>query len=244
MLNPTRRNRNIGTSKQGHGQNNRLVIPYPAHVQKEFFESLGKYEKVTQRINSKKFTFVVEETRQDSNHACSIEDIATVIERIPIDDYGELNLIILRQPKRKEEILSPVWGRLIYSYDFEGDSRPAIILEAVNYSKEFKWSKKLSIDARNELEELKKDGHPIVEDKKYFTSIYEVKNVRNTQLFRTLPHEFGHYVHYLEVVERPSLEDEEFEDWEKRYDSYFALPTSEKERYANKYVSNLDLKRF
>ncbi|WP_405564755.1 hypothetical protein [Polaribacter sp. Asnod6-C07] len=30
MLNPTRRNRNIGTAKQGYGQDNKLVVPYPA----------------------------------------------------------------------------------------------------------------------------------------------------------------------------------------------------------------------
>ena len=39
---------------------------------------------------------------------------------------------VRRQPKRKEEIISPVWGRLIYSYEFENDYCPAIILDAID----------------------------------------------------------------------------------------------------------------
>lgn len=54
-----------------------------------------------------------------------------MITHIPSEDYGDLRFIILRQPKRKEEIISPVWGRLIYSFEFEHEYAPAIILDAV-----------------------------------------------------------------------------------------------------------------
>lgn len=206
MINPTRRNRNIGTAKQGYGQDNELVVPYPAVDMRSFFERLSDYKTVTKEIKGHTFKFIVEATRKNSFHACTIEDIEQMLIQIPKDDYGDLELIILRQPKRKEENLKPVWGRLIYSYEFENDYSPAVILEAVDLGRTFKWSKKLSIDSQKELERLKEDGHKIKMGKRFYEAEYELKNIRTTQLYRTLLHEFGHYVHYLEVVRRPISE--------------------------------------
>lgn len=206
MINPIRRNRNIGTAKQGYGQDNKLVVPYPAVEMKSFFERLGEYKTIEKIINGHKFRFVVEKTRQNSFHACTIEDIEQILNQIPKEDYGELELIILRQPTRKEENLKSVWGRLIYSYEFENNYLPAVIIEAVDLDRIFKWSKKLSIDSQKELERLKEDGHKIKMSKRFYEAEYELMNIRATQLYRTLPHEFGHYVHYLEVVKRPLSE--------------------------------------
>jgi len=203
MINPTRRNRNIGTVKQGYGQDNKLVVPYPAVEMKSFFERLDEYKTVERIVNGHKFKFVIEKTRQNSFHACTIEDIEKILIQIPKNDYGDLELIILRQPTRKEKNLKSVWGRLIYSYEFENDYQPAIIIEAVDLDRAFKWSKKLSIDSQKELKRLKEDGHNIKMGKRYYEAEYELKNIRATQLYRTLPHEFGHYVHYLKVVKRP-----------------------------------------
>lgn len=239
MRDTTRRNRNIGTSKQGHGKDNELTIPQPAEILKSFYERLDNYKKIPKTINGHDFLFVLEQTRETCEHACSINDISKIIENIPTKDYGDLKLIILRQPKRKEETLSPVWGRLIYSYEFEGDYYPAIILEAIDFERKFKWTKKLPVESQRELERLREDGHKIVDDKRHFIADYEIDNVRNTQLYRTLIHEIGHYVHYLEFVERPGTDEEEFEEWEKRNDLYFNLPKSEKEQFAHKYADRL-----
>jgi len=239
MYNPTRRNRNIGTKKQGHGQDNKLKIPQPPDIFMSFYERLGIYEKETRIINGHEFLFVTEVTRKTSEHACTIGDLEKIISFIPKNDYGELRLILLRQPKRKEETLSPVWGRLIYSYEFEGDYLPAIIIEAIDYSKSLKWTKKLSPDSQQELERLREDGHEIFDNKRHFKAEYKVEIVRNTQLYRTLPHEFGHYVHYLEYVEREGEENEDFEEWEKRNDKYFELSSADKEKFANNYADNL-----
>ncbi|UII21512.1 hypothetical protein [Fulvivirga ligni] len=148
MRNPTRRNRNIGTSKQGHGKDNKLTIPYPAVVEKSFIERLSDYHKENRTINGNNFKFVIETTRENSAHACTVDDIAEIIRHIPPEDYQDLNLIILRQPKRKEEILASVWGRLIYSYDFEGTNGPAIMLEAIDSDKTLKWTKHLTPEKR------------------------------------------------------------------------------------------------
>ncbi|MCF6401731.1 hypothetical protein L3C95_02530 [Chitinophaga filiformis] len=239
MFNPARRNRNIGTARRGHGQNNRLVIPQPTTTSKSYYERLGPYEKLEVTINGHLFLFIVETPRPGSGHACSVADVKHIIEHIPVVDYGKLKLIILRQPKRKEEVLSSVWGRLIYSYEFEGDYYPAIILEAVDYSKRLKWKKTLSIQDQQEFERLKADGHEFVDDGRYFTAELKPGHVRHTQLYRTLLHEFGHYVHYLEVVERRGMEDEELECREQRDEDYFKLPGAEKENFAHKYAANL-----
>lgn len=239
MFNPARKNRNIGTPKQGHGQNNRLVIPQSGAALKRYYEILGPYEKVEVTINDHLFLFIVETPRPGTLHACSVADIKRIIEHIPVADYGQMKLIVLRQPKRKEEVLAPVWGRMIYSYEFEGDYYPAIILEAVDYSRKLKWKKKLPIPDQQELERLRADGHEFIDDGRYFTAEFKPVHVRQTQLYRTLMHEFGHYVHYLEVVERPGTEDEDLACWEQRYEDYFRLPGVEKESFAHRYAEKL-----
>jgi len=240
MFNPSRRNRNIGTAKQGHGQQNKLKIPLRACGLSPI-ESLGQYQKKEVEINGYKFIFVVEKTREGSLHACSIEDIKQIIEHIPIADYGSLRLIVLRQPKRKEEILSPVWGRLIYSFEFENEYYPAIILEAGEYPRKMKWETSLSVERQEELDRLKDDGHNFINNGKYWIANMVPENVRNTQLYRTLLHEFGHYVHYLSIVERPGQEDEDIRFWEERLEYYNSIIGIEKEHFAHRYASDLRL---
>jgi hypothetical protein len=236
MINNTRRNKNIGTAKQGHGQNNKLTIAEPYSTSKYFYERLNEYTKTKKIINGHEFVFIIEKARDNSIHSCSIEDVQTIIEQIPESDYGDLKFIIFRQPKRKEEILSPVWGRLIYIYEFENEYFPAIIIDAINLNKKLKWSNKLSLEKQKELERLKDDGHDIINDGKYYIAEFKKEASRSTQLYRTLLHEFGHYVHYLEFVERPSLNNQ---DYEERRNLYFKIPTIEKEKFANTYAEKL-----
>lgn len=236
MYDPIRRNRHIGTSKQGYGQNNKLSIPQPALVFKTFYERLGVYEKKMIDVAGKIFTIVIEETRENSKHACSVSDIEYVLKFIPAEDLDDLSLIIFRQPKRKEEILSSAWGRLIYYYEFENDFQPAIVIEAVDYDKKFKWGKHLSPDARKELDRLISDGHKIIDTGRFYEADYIIEHVRNTQLYRTVLHEIGHYVHYLNIVVRPGMEDDDDDARDKRENCYDSIPVAEKERFAHNYA--------
>jgi len=238
VRNPTRRNKNIGTPKQGHGQQNTLTIPKSADY-RMFYERLGTYEKQERVINGHTFLFVIEKNTTSFKHACTVKDIERMISYIPPADYGNLKLIVLRQPKRKEAILSGVWGRLIYSYEFEDDYYPAVILEAADYKSKLKWSRKLDPDGQQELARLRRDGHFFTESKRNYTALLEADNVRSTQLYRTLPHEFGHYVHYLQVV-KPFQDDRD--DQEKREAIYLHLPKDEKEKFAHQYADKLRLR--
>jgi len=56
---------------------------------------------------------------------------------------------------------------------------------------------------------------------------------RATQLYRTLLHEIGHWVDWLNKVERPS---ERGGDFEKLNDAYFQRPKNEREAFAHRYA--------
>jgi hypothetical protein len=140
--NNTRRNRNIGTAKQGHGQNNKFEIPshFSYAEPKVYFEDLKNYRSVERIIKSYLITFLVEETRADCVHACTVYDITHVLQNVPAADLEYLPLLILRQPKRKEEILNPVWGRYIYYATIDEHCGSAICLDTFDLSKPVRWS--------------------------------------------------------------------------------------------------------
>lgn len=244
MINNTKRNRNIGTSKQGYGQNNKMKIPdiWYENDTRYFVERVNNYKKEKHIINDHEFIFIIEKLLTDYNYACSVEDIIYMLQFIPKEDYGDLRYIVFRQPTHKEANLSSVWGRMIYSFEFENGFYPAIILESYPINGKLKWKKNLSIDGQKEFERLKNDGFIFAEDKRYYIASMEDEFVRNTQLYRTLPHEFGHYVQYLDVVVRPEVENERFEEWEKRSKYYFNIISSEKGVFAHSYAEKLHQK--
>ena len=148
-------------------------------------------------------------------------------------------MIILRQPKRREELLSPVWGRFIYSYDFEGEPQPAVILEAVNLNRHMRWPKRLSPAETEEFDRLCEDGHQFESHKREWVAPMDPWAARQTQLKRTFPHELGHYVHYYRSVELPDPEKEDIDGWLRRSRLHDALPSSEKEAFAHRYAASI-----
>lgn len=94
-FNATKRNRNIGTSKRGHGQNNRLCVASPVAVAGPFWEQLGRYQVVKRICGGRDFPIFVEETREDCVHACTVDDVARVLNLLPAQDYARLSAVIL-----------------------------------------------------------------------------------------------------------------------------------------------------
>ena len=159
-----------------------------------------------------------------------------MLNHLPEKDLEGFGVLIFRQPKKKELIHSSVWGRLIYSIEYKDDYLPSIILEAIPRRTEHHFTKKQTVDQTNEFELLKKDGLKFVLTKRGYVAKINEGIVKNIQLYRTLLHEVGHYVHYLDIVERPGDDNEEYEEWEKRHNSYFSIPSREKETFANNYA--------
>jgi hypothetical protein len=114
----------------------------------------------------------------------------------PPSDFGGVDFIMLRQPKRKEEIISPVWGRIAYFAEIGAYQGRAIFLEALNPSMPIRWTKSLEPDGQQELERLRGDGHEIITTRHDHKINVNMESIRATQLYRTLLHEIGHSVDY------------------------------------------------
>ncbi len=237
---PTRRNRNIGTASRGHGRDNRMTIPEICHAERIWWEQLASYEVETLTVAGRDLTFVVEATRKDCVHSCSIGDICTILACIPATDWDGLGAIILRQSKRKEWLIAPSWGRLAFSADIGKPGKPniysgpAIILEAVDPVERRTWGKHLSPVDLAELDRLRDDGHRVQEEGKRFSLVSTLEASRATQLYRTLLHEIGHWVDWLERVERPSRANSE--SYEALADKYFSRAGDERESFAHRYA--------
>jgi hypothetical protein len=148
--NATRRSRNIGTKKQGHGQDNRLVIPAVCHAERRWTEQLNPHREERRFLRGREVLFFVEEKSGGCIHACSVDDVAHVVANLPPDDWRGLSTFILRQPTRKQRVLRPAWGRLYYSADLglpgkrTVRSGPVLALEAINPDAKLKWPISLS----------------------------------------------------------------------------------------------------
>ena len=235
--NPTRRNRNIGTAKSGHGQDNRLVVPWPRYQDCPSWARIGPHRTVVRSAHGKRFTVLVESVRADSVHACTVDDVFRLLESVPAADTEGLGLIVLRRSKRKEETLRSCWGHLGYFLRAGPHEGPAVILDAVDLSRPKRWSKSLSPADADELERLRADGHRITTTKRGHVIHTDLGSARATQLYRTLPHEIGHWVDYLEKVERPARE--ETCSWLGLHQRYHQRPAAEKETFAHRYADEL-----
>jgi hypothetical protein len=239
-LNPARRNRNIGTAKQGHGQDNAMVVPAFGADGRRWAERLGPHRLFQRSVAGREVIFVVEETSAGFSHACTVEDIRHVLANIPFADWEGLNTFVLRQSTRKQRVLHPVWGRLFYSADLGLPGRktvrlgPALMLEALDDNAKITWSTSLNPHGLAELERLRTDGHEVSRSGRRLQISMTPASIRATQLYRTLLHEIGHWVDYLEKVLRPAGDDDA--RWSELTTAYFARPQDEREAFAHRYA--------
>lgn len=237
--NATRRNRNIGTSKQGQGQNNRLVIPKSWPDDRVFWEVLHKPIALQKTIGECELTLLIEPPRPECFYPCTVTDVMSVLEHVPQADLDGLELIIFRQPTRKQDQINPVWGRFLY-YAMPGThSGPAICIEAHDLNKPLRWSLSLGPDARDELARLEADGHRIEKRQRDYIIHRTHESVRNTILFRTLFHELGHYVDWMQSVVLPSFHTTSDAEDERLHQAFDSKPSSEKEAFAHRYAQTL-----
>lgn len=212
--NPARRNRNVGTKAHGHGESNKHVIPESWHTLARFYERLDRYVAVTRHIGSRQIHFLVEPTRPDWFYPCTVDDACAILSFLSDEDLRTFDLVVMRQPTRKQRILSPVWGRAVFSFDIDKYSGAAVVLEAQSLAP-IKWSLELSPEKVRELERLRDDGHRIEKTKRGFVIHPSRTALRNTVLYRTLLHEIGHHVDARNLPEdqwdcKPHLSKEDF----------------------------------
>jgi hypothetical protein len=228
--NPTRRNRNIGTAKSGRGLANRLVIPASWKDPRVFWGKLRD----PLHIEANGFTLLIEPCLPGFVHSVTVDDALRVLGLFPSDDVARIRTLVLRQPTRKQRILSSVWGRLAYFVTFPGGEGPAVILEAQQPASTFKWPRSLQPDDADEIERLQQDGHEVTPDRRFWTVRTRLESIRATQLFRTLPHEVGHYVYYDREVRQKAADDPS--ELLRLQDAYFKKPHREREDFAHRYA--------
>jgi len=234
MRNPTRRNRNIGTERQGHGQDNRMKIPASRHDDRLFYEKVDDAVAVERTIGDCDITFLVQPVIAGFWHACTIEDICHLLAHMPVGDLTGIDLFLLRQPTRKQQSLRPVWGRLAYYADTGKYQGRAIALDAQAQGESCRWPRSLTPEDASEFERLRTDGHPIGEYRRGFTVMPTLESIRATQLYRTVLHELGHHVDYRSKITDLAKDEAELD---RRRDAYFARPQSEREAFAHRYAA-------
>jgi hypothetical protein len=111
---------------------------------------------------------------------------------------------------------------------------PAVLLEAVNPGRVWKWGRELSPLDVLEVEKLKYDGHMVEDSGKRLVFRSSASAMRATQLYRTLLHEIGHWVDWLEKVVHPAANSAV--PYEVLSDRYFARPQQEREQFAHHYA--------
>lgn len=235
--NPTRRNRNIGTAKSGHGQDNKFVIPSSRHGVNTFWGNLTDYRTVTRTVLGKPFSILVEITRPGCVHACTVDDLFHMLGVLPAEDRDGLGFLVLRQPKRKEETLASCWGRLAYHVAIDRFQGPTVILEALEPDKSRLWPNSLGPADGLELERLWQDGHHITTSRRRHIIQSNLEATRATQLYRTLPHEIGHWADYLRCVRRPAAA-KPF-SFLTLWDCYHQKPAAERESFAHRYATHV-----
>lgn len=232
MRDPRRRNRNIGTPLAGRGKDNRNVIPDRWSDLSPYWQILQSPVVVQRKVHSNPVSFIVEPARDGSAHACTVEDVCEVLRLLPEHHSRYISLVVMRQPTRRQETLNPVWGRLGYWSEICGIEGPGIYLEARRAPGVEDWPLSLTPDQQRELSRLEADGHVIKKEKRGFKIHSTYESIRNTQLYRTVPHDVGHYVDYLTFKAGAAIKHGSEEFW----DLYGAKPGKDKEDFAHRYA--------
>ena len=236
---PRRRNRNIGTAKQGHGQNNRMTIPEAWADGRMYYERLKEPVILVRGVWAHSIAFLVEPTHRGCVHACTVDDVVRMLEYLPQAHVIAIKTVVLRQPTRKQGILNPCWGRLVYWANIGRYSGTTIFLEAQEPDGGLRWNKSLDPAGTAELERLRVDGHRITETKRDYLIESSLNAIRATQLYRTVPHELGHYADYLASVREPGRETADLDEKARLERAYASKPHQDKEAFAHRYADEV-----
>lgn len=177
--------------------------------------------------------FVIEPVRAPFQYSCTVDDLAELLTLFASPDLRGLAFVALCQPTRKQTLLSLVWGRLVHHAEVAGLSGPAIILEAQSSPGSVRWPRSLQPWVAAELDLLRSEGHVVSNEPRSYHVISDPPAMRATLLFRTVPHEVGHYVDYRRRVIEPSATEDELN---RNQELYWARPEREREEFADRYA--------
>jgi hypothetical protein len=243
---PTRRNRKLGTPDfawrdRGEGMPP-FEIPWPRWEQRSPGERWTPQRVEEHTVHGRTLQIVVERPLSGWVHACAPEDVVEVLGRLPAPDTEGLGLVVLLQPRRKEDALRPVWGRLHWTTRFRGYAGPAVTLSAYDLRRPvLRWSRSLWPEGQDELDRLRAVGFAITEGRREYGIHLEPATVRRWHRERTLPHEVGHWIDFRRRVIEPTgtrdaAEAETHPDYPALIERWRSRPWRERERFADAYA--------
>lgn len=168
--------------------------------------------------------------------------MAAGLSLLPADDYVTLAAVVLRQPKREEEILHPCWGRMVGYANIgrpqDGTAAgPVVMLEAMKPDRVWWLDKSMGPAAAAEAERLAQDGHKLIWEQGRIRVESTIEATRATQLYRTLPHEIGHMVDYATKV--PDVDESKGISIDRHIElseRFRQRPSQEREAFAHRYA--------
>lgn len=191
---PRRRNRTIGTARRGRGQDNVHVVPDPrSGGDRSFYRILQNPVRLSRTVAGREIRFAVEPPIRGFFHHCTVEDLVRLLSAVPVADWDGIRSLVLRQPTRRQNLLRPVWGRLVFGRPAPGYAGSAIHLDAQSPAERTRWPVSLDPESRLELRRMAADGHHVVRDRRCWSIRPNEDSIRSTQLYRTLLHEIGHF---------------------------------------------------
>ena len=238
---PERRNKNTGTKVSGYSKSNDMRIPeswLDKHgVCSFYYERLGQSHETEVTIAGFQLRLLYESPLDGFTYGCSPADVIYLLTLAAEFCPAFPDIIVFRQPTRKQLQQTPVWGRFIYASDFGKHQGTAIVIEAQKLGGLLKISKRMTLEARSEYKRLVDDGHKFIEKKRHFQASMCEDAIRNTKLYRTFLHEMGHLADYRQKVldDRTALNP----DQEVANEFYFSRPASEREVFAHSFAENV-----
>ncbi len=234
---PTRRNRNIGTAKQGHRRQSENKVP------RRWADTIFQWNRdvesqvVERTVHGRCLPIRVERTRPDCFHACTPDDVAQLLNLLPeaLVSASELlpriDGVVLRQATRKEDRSSPAWARLGHLDEIRGELGEVLILDAQVLPLIVEFGKSLGPEAQRWFRERRQVATRHETTRRSHRLHFDLEAVRRMQLYHSIPHEYGHWLDAFTTVYRPALvEDEDFDELWKRY---WSRSTEERERFAD-----------
>ncbi|MGB0951805.1 MAG: hypothetical protein ACPG31_01140 [Planctomycetota bacterium] len=211
-----------------------MNIPDPWVEEDRYYERLKKAISLSLKVHGREVPFLVEPPAEDFYYAVTPEEMEVVLNLLPPRHVVDLEYFVLRQQKAKELLFESKWGCFrVFSTTGKYMGR-SIHLCSQRKVDVIPWAKSLSKCNAEELKRLEGDGHRITSDARKYYIHTSLDSNRNTQLFRTLPHEVGHHVDAMEQYEWPG--EDEHEAWELLFDRYYSRPSREREDYAHRYA--------
>ncbi len=192
-----RRNRNIGTAKQGHGQDNDMRIPERWSSDRVFYENLKSPIILNRKVHERELPILLEPTTSPFIYPCTVADVVHLLNTVPKEYVEMLDLFVFRHPTHTERNLRSVWGRLVYAADLGRYCGTTIYIESQREDDVFKWGKSLDPRREEELERLRSDGHEVEVLKRHIEIRCSSDSMRTTLLHRTILHELGHLEDWL-----------------------------------------------